>query len=500
MACININLPEYKQLVKSLTAIGVSNPVRIQARIMQYQAEYNTDEFPPIDYFTIPHKQYVNARSNQEELLNINPQPGFNNVEEVDEEFEKLIVSRLSQFNVKIDILNDLRKTYGVDSLGVVDILHKIVHVAATRNYDTLSESAAHMLVGLVGTADVHLAKLYDLITKWGEYESIKTNYLALYNNDEERVKILAMGKIISQSVSKVYKDTKGDSNLLTKAREALESVINYIIHAFGIKRDITLVADKYLSKLSDKIAIEFLSGNMVKEFKTIPEGHSLVNYENAFNNFPNAKKINNLITKNKNVKLTGSLALSLQGSVYRDINEPIHDLDYMAASERDVEDVYSLLKPEGAIEAHYGIIQGDDKTISFYIPEQGHKIIVKERLENENSKWKGFITNFDIITPEGTNIGQDYSKILNIDFFIRSEKAFDDSTNSWSSIFEGKKMISNKSPRLFGRLKDVRDFINFDQYFPEYNHLTPEERLIFVKGVENGDITINCKVGGSIK
>jgi hypothetical protein len=446
------------------------------------------------------YKQQENKQSNQEQLSVVDQSDITTNFEQdinqVDKNFEKLLINRLSEFNVKVDIIEDMQKAYGIDSLGIVDILHKIIHVAATRNYDTLSEPAAHMLVGMVGTSDKHISKLYDLIDKWSKYEGIKNEYLSKYNNNEDSIKILAIGKLISESINQVYDNTKGDQALLAKAREALEAIINYIIHAFGITRKIDDVADKYISKLSEKVAIDFLSGDMVTEFKTIPEGYSLINYENAFNRFPNAKRIHDTIVNNSSAKLTGSLALSLQGSVYRTSDEPIHDLDYVIniTKSNEIEKLVNIFKLEGAIDSHFGIVNGDIKTISILIPEKGYKIIPKKRIENSDSRWNGYVEDFDIITPYGNNIGPDSSKLLNIDFFLVSgpEKSYKN-VNSWDLIFKGKKTISNKSPQLFGRLKDSRDFINFEQYFPDYSYLNGDERQVFIKGVESGDITITC-------
>lgn len=33
----------------------------------------------------------------------------------------------------------------------------------------------------------------------------------------------------------------------------------------------------------------------------------------------------------------------------------------------------------------------------------------------------------------------------------------------------------------------------NFEQYFPDYSYLNEEERIVFIKGIESGDLTITC-------
>lgn len=44
--------------------------------------------------------------------------------------------------------------------------------------------------------------------------------------------------------------------------------------------------------------------------------------------------------------------------------------------------------------------------------------------------------------------------------------------------------------------IDNVDTLQNFEQYFPDYSYLNEEERIVFIKGIESGDLTITCTTG----
>jgi hypothetical protein len=90
MACINVNHPEYKELVSKLNQYGITNTVRIQATIMEFQEENETDLFPDYNYFVskFPNKQKDGEIQNKNELSKVSTVQDTRVKEGVDSVFE----------------------------------------------------------------------------------------------------------------------------------------------------------------------------------------------------------------------------------------------------------------------------------------------------------------------------------------------------------------------------------------------------------------------------
>jgi len=52
---------------------------------------------------------------------------------------------------------------------------------------------------------------------------------------------------------------------------------------------------------------------------------------------------------------------------------------------------------------------------------------------------------------------------------------------------------ITNRFTKLYGDENNLNS--NFNQYFPDYSYLTDEEKEVFLRGVESGDLSINCTI-----
>ena len=68
------------------------------------------------------------------------------------------------------------------------------------------------------------------------------------------------------------------------------------------------------------------------------------------------------------------------------------------------------------------------------------------------------------------------------------------------AEVVDFKEVLRNEYTPLIDITFEKREYINygdmlqnFEQYFPDYSYLNEEERIVFIKGIESGDITITC-------
>jgi hypothetical protein len=149
--------------------------------------------------------KYYQLKSVSDNEVNVNP---------AIQELDNYLLDFLKGFNVKFKQFDELKSRLGVDALGATDVLNKLVWYVKNRNEETLPEESAHMLVALMGENHPDIKELLVNITSWGEYYSIRSEYLPIYK-DEEKVKIEAVGKLIAKSLVKNYKAEGLNQSLL---------------------------------------------------------------------------------------------------------------------------------------------------------------------------------------------------------------------------------------------------------------------------------------------
>ena len=141
------------------------------------------------------------------------------------EELDNYLLDFLKNFNVKSEQVEGLKAVLGIDTLGVTDVLNKLILYIKNRNEETLPEESAHMIVALMGENHPDIKELMSTITNWSEYNDIKNQYLPIYK-DENKVKIEAVGKLIAKALVKNYKVNGLDKNKLQKT---LDRILKYI-------------------------------------------------------------------------------------------------------------------------------------------------------------------------------------------------------------------------------------------------------------------------------
>ena len=138
---------------------------------------------------------------------------------------------------VEVRVVNDMKKRFGINSLGVTDILNKIITVAGNRKIDTLPEEAVHMSLGMIGksSADNPLAKqaneLYSNIHKWSGYERVRRQYQEQYKGNERLIRQEAAAKFIAEALVGQH---KASGSLYFKAINFIKKAVAWVKEQFG--------------------------------------------------------------------------------------------------------------------------------------------------------------------------------------------------------------------------------------------------------------------------
>lgn len=374
-------------------------------------------------------------------------------------ELDKYLLDFLKPFGVRSKELEQIKTKLGIDALGVTDVMNKIIWYKKNRNAETVPEEVGHMITMLMGKTNPIMSALLDEIQNWSEYEQIKKDYLPIYEN-EEQVKIEAVGKLIAKALVKNYKASGTDKSLLAKALELIEDFIESL---FGKNKSNILAQMEYSEKLADHIAVNVLMGNR-DYIANLDKPFPKLDYEKALANNPFAQNVIKTFTT-LNARLTGSLAIAGQGGkIYRDSDEPIHDIDFTVKNL----DIYSKIEDKldelNAVPYHYGWDnkQKDYTTYAFLIPAKGHTI---EVLERDFTRGNGWVTNFNILDSEGNIVEKNSKTFMPVDFFVYPNGNSEINNGIFSSnsdIYFGKLTLgrAGNNNRLFSREKDQRDYV----------------------------------------
>jgi len=373
-------------------------------------------------------------------------------IEEADKQLDEHLLNFLKPFGVTSKEVDELKNRLGEDSLGVADVLNKVITVSKNRKIDTIPEEAGHMIVMLMGENHPEIKALLNTIEKWSGYQEVYDEYFEKYYNDKQ-IKVEAVGKVLAQSLVKQYKESTKDSSIFNQAKKAIESFFKLL------KSLNPFYSNSYTYNLADKIAINVLSGN-TNYIADLTTPNPRLDYSKAVEENPLAKWIIKTFTEKFKFKLTGSLAISGQGEeIFRPENEPIHDLDFVVDDRSKLEELNKFLDDIGAVNIHYGMKGDDYITQAYLIPKEGYKLVVTGR---NNYGWlkAGYL-----LDSEGNRFEPNENNVMSVDFFVYntpSGKIGRGIFTSWQDIYNGKLVLSplKSSERMFARPKDQKDYV----------------------------------------
>jgi len=264
-------------------------------------------------------------------------------------EADNILNSELKAFlkdKIGVDVIEDLVETFG-SAHAVADLLNKTVSVFGKSNLKTLPEETGHFFFELLGKQNPLYKKLFDNVTTWSGYEKVRKQYSKVYVKqnkrgefvpDEDKIRREAVAQAIGEAVVRNYKSSQGDM-FFTLIQEAIDFIRELVSKIGKFNFDVVI----------DDIAKDILKKNIATLQQINDTNYKLRTYEETLLNEPTVKNIIDRLIKVGAI-LTGSLSYRSQGTVYRPIDEDVHDIDTKImwnSYKGDIEGFLNKLKEE---------------------------------------------------------------------------------------------------------------------------------------------------------
>ena len=320
-----------KKLDEALKRAGLDSNFRKQF-IELVNKNPKLKEFNVVDVLGIYTKEYVKDADKQYYQAIQAP---------LDNGLENILTNYFSQFYIRVEELNNLKEKFGVDSVGVFDVLSKTIYHAKNRNLLTLPEEYGHVYVELLGSLSNKRANnpmfkyLFENIENWQGYERVYESYKDIYvtkkgNVDIYKIKKEAIGQAIGIALVRNYKAQKGDSLFWDTIQKVID-FINDILRRMNytsVQREADMIAKEILAGKTDRLQrykedlskFNLLSYSETIEMQNKKDGGRALDFMQWFSSWGNV--------------ITGSLAYRLQGTVYRPEIDALHDIDMIIPSD----------------------------------------------------------------------------------------------------------------------------------------------------------------------
>jgi len=384
-------------------------------------------------------------------------------------ELSNKLLSFLNKLNVTVDFRDDLKELSGYDAQSLTDLLYKTILIKNNYKEEGLLKESAYVAYSFLGKKNKIRTDLIHSIENIDNYNSIFNDYRKKSPQlSDGKIKELIVIDFIADAIKNnfnvpkdSYQNRKADYWSI-KADSKLERQIKYYllkIKAFldNLFKD-TKLSKEELNLLVDDIANDILNNNFSKFGTNLSEEQQLTNYSDTLSKNETA---NDIISSFQNIGLllTGSLSLRRQGTLYRSIDEDLHDLDFTVDLDSQGSYINDLIQKElesfpSATEA------GSDFIIKNILSRK--EVYSKHPILNKIKElYPSFkvTTSFKGIKPGEVTISGTIGNYSIDLFFVQKndldsqEKGFQD----WQPIFKAKLMM--------GRAKDIRDFANYIPY-----------------------------------
>jgi hypothetical protein len=254
-------------------------------------------------------------------------------IQKAGKDVTKILETYLSQFGILSKDISEIKDKLNIDEFGFVDILNKIVY---TKNKENLPELAGefiaymmqynHLVQDIVKT----LIKTEALPLPKGSYQITESGDIKYdYKNIDKTPYFKYIGKLIAESLQNKVKGEYKKS-LIDKIEELIKTFFNYIT-----KKDLERI-NINIGIITDNIMQQNKKLITASIYKPGAEGKPIkqVSIEDALKKDKFGASIIYELAK-KGFILTGSTALSEQGTILRPDENPLHDIDWVSPFSR---------------------------------------------------------------------------------------------------------------------------------------------------------------------
>ena len=389
----------------------------------------------------------------------------------------------LNNFGIAVKDISEMEKALDVDSAGVADILSKIAFV---RDVESLPEVAGEFIAHMMQYNPL-VKEIIREMPKVKNYETLtKKERVALKNKQLKQIGNLISNQIKNKPTAK--------KSLREKIISLLERFMNLLTktNIGKINANVGQIVNNVLQQNKKLItASKFKPGEFGKPV-------SQVSIDAAMAKDKFGASIIDVLSKS-GFLLTGSTALSEQGTVLRPKENPLHDIDWVSPfSRQETKDKFLKIYPEA--QKIREIINEDYFTDTYLIMPEGHKlqnyktvtftdtkgeekVLIDSYEVTKNGKVVG---TYNLSKDEDGNNKEDVTGVEGkaIDFFIyenftealeypgltkTTQKGKTLGLSNWKNIFKAKLEYS--------RYKDIWD----------YNRFVPNENVSLFRSVTGG-------------
>lgn len=371
----------------------------------------------------------------------------------------------LSQLNVNVQTVEDVKALTGYDAASVTDLLYKTILVkddeAQTEN---LLKETAYVAYSFLGKKNKIRTDLMQGVEQLDNYDAIFAQYKSRSPKlSDYKIKELIVVDYLADAIKDNYNHPResytnreadywritGKTGLERKLKYLLSQIRRFIEKLLNTRK----LTKEETSALLDDLANDVLTNNFQKFGTTLSESQQLTNYNNTVQRDEKAKDIIEAF-QGFGLLLTGSLSLRRQGTVYREASEDLHDLDFSVPKTlwgAYHDELVSEMENSPLFQTETGRqYLADQFTKKLKDNYRSHPIINKIKEKFPSFKITASFAKDGTVTIAGDIDGYSIDLFFHINPTDNNEKTFQD----WQPIFQAKLKM--------GRAKDLRDFANY--------------------------------------
>ena len=307
-------------------------------------------------------------------------------IEKAGNDASKILETYLSSFGITVKDITEMKKRVGIDEMGFADILSKIAYV---KNKESLPPIAGEFIAYMMQ----HNSLVKDIIIELSKTK----NYKGLSKSKYFKI----IGELIANDLQNKI-DKKYSKSLIDLIRELLNRFFNKVkaVNVDLINKNIGIITNNILQQNVKLVAASLYKpgayGKPVQQ----------VNIEDALKKDAFGASIIEKLAKQGFI-LTGSTALSEQGTILRPDENPLHDIDWVSPFTTE-ETISKFLEiyPEAIFVRT--IKDTTYRTDSYIIAPEGHSVRNFKTVDyvDNKGKVKTIISSYQVVNKKNEVVG----------------------------------------------------------------------------------------------
>jgi hypothetical protein len=302
-------------------------------------------------------------------------------INKANKNLSSILQTYLANFGIQVKDISEMQQRIGIDSFGFADILNKIAYV---KNREDLPIIAGEFIAYMMQ---------YNPLVKDIIRELSKTNdYKGLSKSKYFKI----IGELISEDLQNKI-EGKHSKSLISKIKDLVKRFFDLFktVPVDMINRNIGIISNNILQQNKNMITASlYKPGAFGKPTKQVSIKDALAK-----------DKFGNIIVlklSKKGLILTGSIALSEQGTIRRPDENPLHDIDWTSPFSRKETNEIFLSEFPDAIKVR-DIVNSDYVTDTYLIAPEGYSI---RNYQDKVINNKIIIDSYEVVDSNGNVVG----------------------------------------------------------------------------------------------